>query len=146
MGEIIEVIEETSPMKFRIGYTTTCEERIVIVDPDKRDLFLSRPAMQKRSLACPFLRMAAPGRVICTVHSSRPDLCRQYSCFRLLVLNNRGNRIGKVLESTRILRTMDHTLRELWDREIDGMQITEEECWEKSVEKFLVLKGYTVIT
>nr|WP_319376773.1 YkgJ family cysteine cluster protein [uncultured Methanoregula sp.] len=146
MGEIIEVIEEISPLRFRIGYTTTGEERIVVVDPDKKDLFSHKSSMQERSLACPFLCMAAPGRVICTVHASRPDLCRQYSCFRLLVLDARGNRIGKVIESTRILRTMDHPLREIWDREIAGLQVADEHAWEKTAERLLTLRGYTVLT
>jgi len=145
MGEVIEILEETTPLHFRIGYTTTGEERQVVVDPDKRDLFLGRAATTTRSLSCPFLCEASQGRIICTVHLSRPDLCRQYSCFRILVLDAKGNRIGKVMESTRFLRTMDHGLREVWDREIRDVQIADESVWEKCTEDVLVRNGYRII-
>ena len=38
MGEIISIREQISAYEFRIGYTDG-EERMVSVDPDKRDLF-----------------------------------------------------------------------------------------------------------
>jgi len=145
MGEIIEIREETAPFSFRIGYTTTGEERQVVVDPDKKELFLCREETTTRSLACPFLRKAAPGRVICTVHLSRPELCRQYSCFRILVLGDENKPSGKVLEHTRILRTMDHHLRAIWDREITRIDDTDEDRWEERVEEVLVREGYRVI-
>jgi len=146
MGEVIEILEETKPLTFRIGYTTTGEERRVEVDPDKKDLFLCRASVSKHSLACPFLREAEPGRIICTVHGSRPDLCRYYSCFRILVLDPAGKRIGKVTENTRYLVTMDHRLREIWDRDISGIPVPEEGLWEENVKKILSCNGYHVIT
>ncbi|WP_321504972.1 YkgJ family cysteine cluster protein [uncultured Methanoregula sp.] len=145
MGEIIEILEQTAPLCYRIGYTTTFEKRLVEVDPDKKDLFLCRTVTTKQSLACPFLRKTAPGRSICTVHSSRPDLCRQYSCFRILISDPDGKRIGKVTENTRYLVTMDHRLREVWNRDISGLQIPDEELWEDHVERLLSGKGYRVI-
>lgn len=145
MGEIIEILEETAPFCFRIGYTTTCEERQVVVDPDKQELFLRQEETSKRSLACPFLRKAAPGRIICTVHLSRPDLCRQYSCFRILILDQEGKPSGKVMENTRILRTMDHHIRELWDRDICRINDADERRWEELVEQVLSREGYRVI-
>ena len=145
MGEIIEIREETAPFSFRIGYTTTGEERQVVVDPDKKELFLCREETTTRSLACPFLRKAAPGRVICTVHLSRPELCRQYSCFRILVLGDENKPSGKVLEHTRMLRTMDHHLRAIWDREICRIDDADEDRWEERVEEVLSREGYRVI-
>jgi len=145
MGEVIVIQEEIAPSCYRIGYTTTGEERQVTLDPDKKDLFSGRTATANRSPACPFLREAGPGRNICTVHNSRPDLCRHYSCFRILVLDPEGNRIGKVLENTRLLRTMDHHLREVWDREISRIDTPDERNWEERVEQALSREGYRVI-
>lgn len=145
MGEVIEIREETGPRCYRIGYTTTGEERQVAIDPDKADLFSGRTATAKRSPACPFLREVSPGRTLCTIHASRPDLCRHYSCFRVLVLDPEGNRIGKVREHSRILMTMDHPLREVWDRDISRIDNPDERCWEECVEQVLSRKGYRVI-
>ncbi|MFA4877544.1 MAG: YkgJ family cysteine cluster protein [Methanoregula sp.] len=145
MGEIIEILEEISPLCFRIGYMTTCEERTVVVDPDKKALFLKCEQTAKQSLACPFLREAAPGKIICTVHSSRPDICRQYSCFRIMVLDDEGKRMGKVSHNTRCLITMDHKLREIWDRDISKIQTNDETFWEEHVGEALSGHGYRVI-
>jgi uncharacterized protein len=145
MGEIIEILEEISPFCFRIGYMTTCEERTVVVDPDKKAVFLKYEQTAKQSLACPFLREAAPGKIICTVHSSRPDLCRQYSCFRIMVLDAGGKRLGKVSHNTRCLITMDHQLREIWDREVSRIQTSDERLWEDQVRRELSGNGYRVI-
>jgi uncharacterized protein len=92
MGEIISIREKTGDAEFRIWYTTTGEERTVHVDPDKMDLFFTKTP--QTTMACPFLREQATGTVICTVHRSRPDICHEYSCFRILVLDTEGKRAG----------------------------------------------------
>ncbi len=88
MGEIISIMDAPCGGRFTIGYSTTFEERTVRLDPDKEELFYSAPRVS--GLACPFLRKRGEATCICTVHASRPDLCRQYSCFRILILDFEG--------------------------------------------------------
>jgi len=144
MGEIIRIREETGPLQFRIWYTTTGEEREVTVDTDKAGLFRTG-STAKPSLACPFLRTREDGRIVCTVHGSRPDLCRQYSCFRVLVLDPAGTRIGRVTDASRYLVTTDLRLRTLWEEKIRPMNIPDEGAWEAFVEETLARHGFSVI-
>lgn len=145
MGEIIGIREKTGPFSYRIWFTATGEERTVTLDEDKRELFTGEDITKIRPMACPFLRQSAPGRFICTVHDSRPELCRQYSCFRLLVLDLQGNRIGRVMEGTRYFTTGDSRLSELWKHEIADVHISDDDAWEKFAATILARAGYRVI-
>ena len=145
MGEIIEIREQVTPREFRIQYTTTGEERTVGIDAGKEDLFSRKENAALHSVACPFLRESSPGTRICTVHSTRPELCRQYSCFRVLVCDPGGKRIGRVWDASRYFTTADPLLREVWDREISGLEIPDEATWENYVGQVLTGKGYRVV-
>jgi Fe-S-cluster containining protein len=144
MGEIISIREQIDPFEFRIAYTNG-EERIVSVDPDKRALFRVQQQGEKKSLACPFLRQQAPLKYICTVHASRPELCRSYLCSRILVLDRDGNKAGRVQHGTRFFTTENKVLLDLWCRSIRDVRVPEEELWEKYVEEVFVVAGYRVL-
>lgn len=143
MGEIIAVREQLSDTRFRIWFTVTGEERTVILDPDKRDLYTTSPAPS--GMACPFLRRAEGGSVICTVHGSRPDLCRQYGCFRILVLDDEGDRIGRVMDGTRFFTATDPDLHAFWHRTCAGLDIPDERLWEETIAGILTRKGYRIV-
>ena len=145
MGEIIEILEELDPFFFRIKFSVTGEERIVSVDQDKRALFHLQDDKTLLSMACPFLRQAGNKKYVCSVHTSRPELCRQYSCYRILVLDSKDRKIGRVTDASRYFITEDADLRRLWNREIAGVTITDEKCWEVHVEQTLTRAGYRVM-
>jgi Fe-S-cluster containining protein len=144
MGDVIGIQEEIACLRFRVWYKITGETREVAIDPDKRDLFLRQDLRLRRPPACPFLRESS-GRYICTVHSSRPDLCRQYTCFCILVLNEAGDRLGRVIADSRYFTTMDPALKELWDREIRNRPIPDEQLFEDYVEQVLTRERYRVL-
>jgi hypothetical protein len=145
MGEVIGIRDETGEGEFQIWYTITGEERRVRIDPDKQELFSRQDILKKRPMACPFLREREPGTLICTVHDTRPDLCRQYSCFRILILDAGGARLGRVLDASRYFTTTDHELRLLWDRKIAATDIPDETLWEEHVDRILSAAGYQVV-
>jgi Fe-S-cluster containining protein len=145
MGEIIRLREEIGPFRFRIWYTPTGEEREVVVDPDKQYLFESPVDERRISLACPFLRQRGAHEKICVVHLSRPDLCRQYSCFRMLILDKDGRKVGRVMDGSRYLTATDPRLQELWANECAGLLIPDEALWEDTVTGVLTREGYRII-
>ena len=145
MGEIIELIEEFEPFSFRIRFSVTGEERVVSIDPEKRELFRFQEIQLERPMACPFLRVTGTKKCVCSVHSSRPDLCRQYACYRILVLDTQEKKIGTVASTSRYFSSMDNNLRTLWNREIAGVAIMDETCWEEHVEQVLSHAGYRVV-
>jgi uncharacterized protein len=145
MGEIIGIREQTGEGEYLIGFSVTGEERQVRIDPDKQDLFRAQDILKKRPMGCPFLREREDGAVICTVHATRPELCRQYGCFRVLVTGPGGERLGRVVDGSRYFTTMDHELRALWDREIVPLTIADEIAWEEEVDRILSAEGYRVV-
>ncbi len=82
MGEIFGIAEQTGRYEFRIRYLPTGVEQAVRIDPDKQDLFERSSMHDTRPLACPFLRERGDGCCVCTIHQTRPDLCRMYLCDR----------------------------------------------------------------
>lgn len=145
MGEIIGIREQTDEWEFLIEFSVTGEERQVRIDPDKQELFRAQDILKKRPMACPFLREREVGAVICTVHATRPGLCRQYGCFRVLVTGPKEERLGRVADGSRYFTTMDHDLRALWDREIAPLTIADETAWEEEVERIFSAAGYRVV-
>ena len=144
MGEIISIQEQIRPFEFRIGYTNG-EERLVCVDLDKRELFCHQQQVEKKSLACPFLRQRESHERICTVHASRPELCRMYLCSRILILDPEGKRAGRVLHGTRSFITEDEALLDFWSRSIRDVAVPDDEQWEKTIEDVFTRAGYRVI-
>ena len=145
MGEIIEILAELDPFFFRIKFTVTGEERVVSVDPDKQELFSLHDDKALMPMACPFLRQNSNKKYVCSVHTSRPELCYQYSCYRILVLDSQEKKVGRVTDASRYFITEDTDLRRLWNREIVSVAILDEKCWEEHVEQTLTQAGYHVI-
>ncbi len=145
MGEIIGIRKQTGEWEYLIWFSVTGEERLVSIDPDKQELFRTQDILKKRPMACPFLREREEGTVICTVHATRPEICRQYGCFRVLVTGPGGERLGRVIEGSRYFTTMDRELRALWDREIAPLTIADETVWEEKVDQILSAAGYRIV-
>lgn len=80
MGDVFGIIEEICLYEYRIQYLITGVQQIVRVDADKQRLFAQQTILDKRPMACPFLREKASDEVICTVYDTRPELCRVYGC------------------------------------------------------------------
>jgi hypothetical protein len=145
MGDIIGIVEKTGPSMFRIRFSVTGEEMAVTLDADKQELFRTQDIRLLRPRACPFLRFDIKGRALCTIHDTRPGLCRLYTCFCLLVLDPEGNLIGRVPDGSRIFSTMNDGLRRLWEEEIAGVDIPDEAAWEAHVADVFSRAGYRIV-
>jgi len=145
MGDIIGIEAETGAHRFRIRFSVTGEEMVVTLDADKQELFHTQDIRLLRPMACPFLRFNILGGALCTIHETRPGLCRLYTCFCLLVLDPEGNRIGRVQDGSHIFSTTNEGLRKLWDDEIAGVNIPDEAAWEAHVADVFSRAGYRII-
>ncbi len=79
MSDVFGIVENTGEYEYKIAYLITNVQQIVKIDSDKINLFINNTILDKRKMACPFLR-EYEGGAICTVHETRPDLCRSYFC------------------------------------------------------------------
>jgi len=144
MGDVHVIIGEDGAHGFILRNRYTGEQTPVSVDPDKIDLFSDHRIFSRFPDACPFLRDdPANARICCTVHLTRPAICREYECWRLLVLDRSGRRAGRIMGS-RYLCSGDEFLSRIWDRAISPMEIADPETWDRDVIRILRKAGYTV--
>ena len=121
------------------------EKTKVRIDPDKTALFDDRRIFDEWPEACPFLRRdPANYRICCVVHASRPDLCREYGCWRLLVLDGSGKRVGRIM-GTRHLATDDPVLRAFWVDHFGDIQGFDDDRWDRTIITVLENNGYRVL-
>jgi len=80
MGDVFGIMERIGPFEYRIQYLITGVQQVVAIDPDKLDIFSTTTIRDKQPLACPFLRFDKENLAMCTVHLTRPELCRMYLC------------------------------------------------------------------
>jgi len=73
----------------------------------------------KRS--CPFLckRPDGPG-FSCAIYDNRPQVCREFRCYRMLVYDRDNRLVGRVIGAGEI-STSDETLARLWKEHIAGI-------------------------
>ncbi|MCC7566341.1 MAG: YkgJ family cysteine cluster protein [Methanomicrobiaceae archaeon] len=144
MRDVHATIEECGNYTFIVHNAYTGDVKEVRVDPDKIALFEDASSIDGLPDACPFLRFdGKTGKAWCTVHLTRPYLCREYCCWRLLILDARGKRAGRVMYQTTFIPDSDE-LGRLWERmqpTLNGLSGTE---WDDAVISMLTAAGYRI--
>ena len=122
-------------------YTGDVKE--VQVDPDKYALYEDRSSLERLPEACPFLRFDDMGKAWCTVHLTRPDICRDYCCWRLLILDSQGRRAGRVLYQRTFMADTE-ALARLWEEVKPTLNGLDDKEWETRLIGILTAAGYHV--
>lgn len=145
LGLVHTIREEYGNHEYLLENRYTGDVTRVRIDPDKTHLIKDRSIFRKEPEACPFLR-DDPGnhRVCCIVHSTRPDICREFQCWRLLILDGQGNPAGRVM-GTRHLSSDDPVLSGIWEERIGEIAEPDDASWDHRVEQVLAEAGYTVV-
>ncbi|QYZ78093.1 YkgJ family cysteine cluster protein [Methanofollis formosanus] len=144
LGDVHVVTEACGDGRFVMLNRYTGEEHAVRIDPDKLHLFPDRSISERWPQACPFLRDdPAQNRICCIIHLTRPEICREYACWRLLILNARGRRVGRVMER-RHLATDDPGLAAFWERSIRTIREDDDAGWDERAIEALTQAGYRV--
>jgi len=98
------------------------------------------PAGEKRS--CRFLRRNPDGEgMTCAVYESRPGVCRDFRCYRMLVRDREGKVCGKVIGKN-TLRTEDTPLEKIWNEFVTAIPYGESAAWTQNVARILAAHGY----
>lgn len=144
MGDVHVVREECADGSFLMENRYTCEVHAVRVAPGRALLLADRSIFERWPLACPFLREdPADGKACCTIHQTRPDICREYRCWRLLILNASGARAGRVMER-RHLAADDPALAVFWETHVAKIREDDDARWDEKAISLLVQAGYRV--
>lgn len=146
MGIVLCVSERLSAHTFVLTNRYTGEKTVVKVDPDKQGLYEDDQSIFCRfPEACPFLRMSdQSGKAYCTVHQTRPDMCRDFGCWRLLILKPDGGRAGRVMYR-RYFCPDDPNLARIWEEQIRHIDDSDDEVWDNTIRMILVREGYSVL-
>lgn len=119
----------------------TGERTHVAVDPDKITV-LDSPAIPG---ACPLFRHDNDGRGICPVHETWPDVCADYQCWRVLVVDGAGRRVARVM-GTRHIAVDDPGLDVVLAPYRERMAgIVDDATWQDVLVDILERAGYRVI-
>jgi hypothetical protein len=144
MGQVHTIQEIRGRFEFLVNNTYTGEKTVVIVDQDKHNLFLDKSIFRQQPEACPFLRYQTEDRkAFCTVHLTRPEICRDYGCWRLLILDAHGSRAGRILYQRAFFSDEDDLTR-LWMTCIDPLHEPDDVIWDEKITRILVNAGYAV--
>jgi Fe-S-cluster containining protein len=93
--------------------------------------------------SCPFLRHREGGGSICAIYHSRPNICRDFRCYHMLIRNNQGMICGRVIGKN-TLRTEDFVLRRIWDEEVVPVSCGDMVAWRKKTAGILVRYAYSI--
>jgi Fe-S-cluster containining protein len=146
LGLVHTIREDCGDYRFLLNNEYTGEKTAVAVDPDKIALFCDRSIFSERPEACPFFRYdRLSSKGYCTVHLTRPEICRDYGCWRLLILDSEGKRAGRIM-CQRHLASEDEALTRLFEDPINHLVEPDDALWDERVIRVLVAAGYTVRT
>lgn len=146
LGLVHKVVEEYGNYRYLVRNQYSGEKTPVEVDPDKTALFDDRSIFEERPEACPFFRYdRSAGVGFCTVHLTRPEICRDYGCWRILILTRDGKRAGRIMER-RHLASEEETLTRLFEERINPLPEMDDISWDREVIRVVAAAGYTVIS
>lgn len=146
LGLVNIIKEDHGDYHFLICNQYTGEKTEVAIDPDKIPLFLNKSLLPRCPEVCPFYRVEpVSGNTYCTIHLTRPEMCRDFGCWRLLILDSTGKRAGRVMGS-RYLASEDEVLTRLFEDIINNLAEYDDEVWDQHVTLELARAGYIVRT
>ncbi len=144
MGYVFEIVADHGEYAYTLQNQYLRDVTEVRVTEAMIPLFEDRSIFSRYPKACPFLRFDHGTTAFCTVHLTRPELCRIYGCWQLLIQDARGRRAGRVMQAGQVSLD-DDLLRHIWENHISSLDRTNDDAWQKNVIRILQRFGYTVI-
>lgn len=142
--EFLEIEKRLSGRNFACRMKITGERFIASIEEEHLPLFNDPAFRPPSSRWCPFLRpVAGTDEYICTVHTSRPQICRGFTCCTMRIYGSDGRAVGSV-KGRRSLSTADAALKDCWENHISSIVTDEEKTWKEQVRAALREHGYRV--
>jgi Fe-S-cluster containining protein len=111
LGKHIRIERSLSPIQHYCRIGITGEIVPVTIDPEHREIHATGEC---EAGWCPFLRRTPDTTFTCTIHGSRPAICREFRCRTMVIYDGEGKEAGYVSGKSR-LTTSDPFLRGLWN-------------------------------
>jgi Fe-S-cluster containining protein len=144
-GELIEIEKRLTSRDY------LCRQKIVggtfraRVEERFLDAFRDTTTRDAHPAWCPFLRPlpGERGKYVCTIHETRPLVCRSYICCTMRIFASDGREAGKV-KGRRSLTTEDAALRRCWEESVVPLATDDDTAWKSDVAAVLERAGYRV--
>jgi uncharacterized protein len=152
-GSFITIERQLNDRDYYCRYSVTNDLFPVHVDAEYEEEVSERNSMRAGSIIpsmkkpCPFLcRIHDGDNFICAVYATRPQVCREFRCYRMLIYDTDSHPAGKVIGVNEI-RTSDEALARLWKAEITLVPHAHpaganDPVWVKTVTGILAAHGY----
>jgi len=144
-GALIEVEKRLTSRDF------LCRQKVVggtfraRIEEEFLDAFRDTTEADRHPSWCPFLRPlpGERGKYVCTIHNTRPLICRSYICCTMRIFDSSGQEAGKV-KGRRSLETTDADLARFWAEGVAPLGIDDDIVWKSEVAAILGRAGYRV--
>jgi Fe-S-cluster containining protein len=141
---MFEIVRENDDYSFLVRNQYTGEKYEVEVALPLRHLYDDRQIFTRLPEACPFFRNNdRDGLYYCTIHLSRPDVCREYGCWRFLILDAEGKRAGRVMEY-RHMHAENTILRSVWDTRVRILHEPDDREWDRKMCEIVRNAGFEI--
>jgi Fe-S-cluster containining protein len=138
-------VQQNKDNEFVLQNEYTGHQSIVTVDPDKHEFFLDQSIFEIHPDSCPFFRFRENDKKgYCTCHLTRPPICRDYNCWRILIQNSTGSRVGRVM-GWRHLCAEDEHVKTIWSKHAQELSSLPDEEWDRSVVRLFQSYGYRIV-
>ena len=144
LGLVHTIIEQKQAHEFVIENEYTGEKTIVSVDPDKYNLFSDQDIFSKYPHSCPFFRYNKEETIgYCTCHLTRPAICHDYGCWRILILSH-SKRVGRIM-NWRHMCAETAEIQDIWEKYSHNLSGLTDEMWDKQVIHLFQKHGFQVM-
>ncbi len=125
-GEFIRIERKLTERDYYCRYGITNDLVLVHVQPEYAEVVSGtysekKPESENPEKKCPFLWKNPDGNgFVCTIYPTRPPVCREFRCYRMLIHNSGGKLVGRVIGQNEI-KTADDSLATLWKEHISHL-------------------------
>jgi len=141
-GEFIRIERQLTSRDYYCRYGINNELFLAHIEGDFADNYPPGSNGGKPEKGCPFVQKNPSGEgFACAVYATRPRICREFRCYRMLVYHRHGHECGRILGQAD-LKTTDETLARIWKEKIAPLLSHDVARWEKSVITALAAHGY----
>ena len=144
LGLMFQIAEEYDNYSFLVRNEYTGEKYEVTVAPLLHHLYNDTEIFTERPEACPFFRRNDQDSLYyCTIHLTRPDVCREYGCWRFLILDSQGKRAGRVM-GTRHMHAESPALQTVWDARVRNLHEPDDHVWDRKMCEIVRAAGFEI--
>lgn len=141
-GDFIKIERQLTSRDYYCRYGIKNEMFLAHVEGDYSGNYPPDTEGEKPQKGCPFMQKNKSGEgFACAIYATRPRVCKEFRCYRMLIFNSDGNECGRVM-TRNDLKTTDKRLEQIWNEEIAPLPKHDVDRWEKRMIDILAAHGY----